>query len=459
MTRDEYEHLLAERSALQRMLAETPEEDVLDRASLTVRLQTVEGWISEAGPVPESFAAVPNANDQPGVAKPLTFSPRFSYSHAMVRDLGVIEAARALIAVLPLPPDQELRLRQQARQRATRHSTGIEGNTLNSVEVGQAVVAVGRTQTEMQQEVRNYWRALEWIEEQIEAGRQPSEELIRELHSIILVRGGGRRGRRSDYRREECPVVDTATRRIDYAPPTPKDVPVLMTDLAAWWRGKQAAPLPGPVRAGLLAHRFVSIHPFNDGNGRTARALATMELWRSGYEMRGFLSLEEHYTADLHAYYDNLQMGLPVNFYDGRHDPDHGQWLAYFLATMARAAEALHQQALVLYAPQQRPAPPWEALRRVQQQVLTRLLMRGLEQGAEAMTFSPGDMVEWFGVSPNTAREWLDRWRGEGFAQPSRPEAQRVRAYTLAQPWIDLLQGALISATLSTSVSTTKNAT
>lgn len=395
-------------------------------------------------------AIIPEEDESIHTSDSLVFTPRFTYSHLMVRNLGQIESARAVIKVLPLPPDQELHLRQAARQRATRHSTRIEGNTLNTLEIGRAVLAVGKTQTEMQQEVRNYWRALEWIEEQIESGRQPSEDLLRELHSIILVRGMGRRGRRSDYRTSECPVVDTATHEVDYAPPVPKDVPILMKGLVHWWASAEAATLPGPVRAGLLAHRFVSIHPFMDGNGRTARALATLELWRNGYDMRGFLSLEEHYTANLRAYYENLQMDLPVNFYEGRHDPDHSQWLGYFLATMAQAAESLHRQALDLYAPQRRAAPPWESLRRVQQQLLTRLLMRGHEEGT-AMTFSPGDMVEWFGVSANTAREWLERWRAEGFILPSRPEAQRVRAYTLAPEWVDLLEAALSNASLSLS--------
>jgi len=375
----------------------------------------------------------------------------------MVRSLGLVEAARALVAVLPLPPDRELRLRQQARQRATRHSTRIEGNTLGSREIGRAVIALDRSPTEMQQEVRNYWRALEWIEEQIESERKPSEELIRELHSIILVHGMGRRRRRSDYRNDECPVVDSATGQIDYAPPKPKDVPIYMADLVSWWRGEHVAVLPGPVRAGLLAHRLVSIHPFPDGNGRTARALATLELWRSGYEMRGFLSLEEHYTADLGAYYRHLQMGLPVDFYDGRHDPDHGQWLGFFLDTMGRAAEALREQAVALYSPEQRPGAPWDSLHRVQQQLLTRLLMRGQELGAEAMTFSPSDIGDWFGVSSNTARDWLERWREQGFALPVNPDAQRVRLYRLGNQWTDLLQHALSGAGFSTSFSTSEN--
>ncbi|HNX97447.1 MAG TPA: Fic family protein [Candidatus Aminicenantes bacterium] len=369
----------------------------------------------------------------------------------MIRDLGIIEAARAVINVLPLPPDQEIRLRQAARQRMTRNSTRIEGNTLETKELEKAVLTVGKSQTAMRQEVRNYWRALEWIEEQVEASRQVSEEFIRELHAIIIVRGIGRRGTRSDYRLIECPVVDSATRRIEYAPPEPKDVPPLVRDLVNWWRSPKAAELPGPVRAGLLAYRFVSIHPFGDGNGRTARALATTELWRSGYDMRGFLSLEEYYTADLSAYYENLQMGLPANYYEGRHDPDHTQWLGFFLETMARASDSLRQHAILLYKPERQPSPPWEKLRRVQQQMLTRLLMRSIEAGAVSETFTPGDMVGWYGISPNTAREWLAHWREESFVVPAKEGAERIRTYSLSKYWSSFLKEVLASASDNTS--------
>jgi Fic family protein len=373
------------------------------------------------------------------------FQPRFHYSHAAVSHLGKIEAARAVIEVLPLPPDQALFLRQAARQRATRNSTAIEGNKLNTMEIRRAVVATGKSDSEMQQEVRNYWRALEWVEQQLEARRQITEDFIKELHCIIVVRGRGRRGQKSDYRTEECPVVDAETNSIDYAPPRPGDIEDLMKGMMRWLQVEEAKELPGPVRAGLLAHRFVSIHPFNDGNGRTARALATAELWRSGYDMRGFLSLEEHYTADLHAYYHSLQMGLPVDFYEGRNDPDHTPWLNYFLRTMAAAANSLKEQAVKLFDPDHRPTPPWDGLNRTQQQLLTRLLVRALSEKKEALTFSPGDVVEWYGVSPATSREWLEKWKDDGFVMPEKADVQRVRAYRLTERWESLLQTAIHS--------------
>ena len=376
----------------------------------------------------------------------MSFQPRFSYTHAMAKNLGIIEAARAVVEVLPLPLDQVLFLRQAARQRATRNSTRIEGNTLNSAEVGRAVVAINKSPGEMQQEVRNYWRALEWIEEQVEAHRPWSEDFILELHCIIVVRGHGRRGQQSKYRTEECPVVDAATRRIDYGPPKPGDVPALMREWLDWLRSTPADELPGPLRAGLLAHRFVSIHPFSDGNGRTARALATTELWRSGYDMRGFLSLEEYYAEDINSYYDNLQMGLPVDFYEGRHDPDHTPWLDYFLSTMARAAEALRRKAIGLYAPEKQTALPWEGLRRIDQQLITRLLTRRLDKPLEPLVFNPSDIMEWYGISATTARDWLKEWRDEDFVMPTKVEARRIRTYALTNRWAELVQRAVHSA-------------
>jgi|GEM_PF-127799 len=384
------------------------------------------------------------------MAEEIKFDPRFRYTESMARDYGVIEAARAVIDVLPLPPDRILRLRQAARERTTQSSTRIEGNTLERAEIGRAVIGPGKAPSVMQQEVRNYWRALEWIEEQIEGNRPESEEFIRELHAVLIVKGQGRRGQRSDYRKSECPVVDTATGYIEYGPPRPADVPDLIKSLVAWWRDPATAKLLGPVRAGLLAHRFVSIHPFADGNGRTARALATTELWRSGYEMRGFLSIEEYYTSDLQAYYYSLQMGLPVSFYEGRHDPDHTWWLEYFLATMAKAAEGLREQAVALFAPEDHKSPPWEGLRRVQQQILTRMVMRGSRKKTDPIVFTPRDVVEWFGVSANTARDWLEKWREEGFVRPERPDVLRIRSYVLAPYWADILKSALLSVPLKT---------
>ncbi len=367
----------------------------------------------------------------------MSFIPRFSYNQYLVRHLGVIEGARAVIEVLPLPPDTTLRLRHDALQRSTRSSTQIEGNPLDEAAVRRAIARSDRTGSDAEQEVRNYWRALDRVEEFAEAQIPITEAFIQELHRIVIVRGRGRRGSKSEYRITECPVVDTLTRAIDYGPPEPGDVPVLMGELVDWLSSTATAELSAPIRAAILTHRFLSIHPFNDGNGRTGRLLATAELWRSGYRMRGFFSFDEYFNADRDRYYRSLQMGLPVNFYEGRHDPDHTPWLLYFVETMARAAHELQLKAKSLYQGAAADAPPWEELPRRSQQLLTRLLARVLDGVKNPFVISVLDVASWFGVSDKTAREWLQEWTEGSLIHPVLAgSGTRVRSYALGEEWI-----------------------
>jgi Fic family protein len=373
----------------------------------------------------------------------VAFAPRFAYSNKLVSDLGAIEAARAVVHLLPLPPDASLRLRHDALQRSTRSSTQIEGNPLDAAAVRAAIATGARVGTAAEQEVRNYWRGLDRVEEFAARKGSLTEAFIRELHRIVIVRSAGRRGRASAYRTTECPVVDTVTGAIDYGPPEPHDVPGLMENLVAWARSAEAAAIPTPIRAGILAHRFLSIHPFDDGNGRTGRLLATAELWRSGYRMRGFLSFDEYFSADRARYYASLQMGLPVNFYEGRHDPDHTPWLEYFVGTLGQAAHALHRRAAGLYQAVASAAPPWEQLSRRQQQVLTRLLARAIAGAARPNEVQAPEVQGWFGVSGNTAREWLGEWARTGFLSAVPGVAGvRVRRYRLTPRWSRLLEQA-----------------
>lgn len=373
--------------------------------------------------------------------------PHFSYTHQMVEHLMGIEGARRVVDVLPLPPDSAFLLRFEALRRSTHFSTSIEGNQLPLDKVREGIAQADRTGSRQDQEVRNYWTALEWLEQQVEARALVDEQFIRRLHRIIIVRGRGRRGEMSDYRERECPVVDSATGQIDYAPPAPADVPGLMASLVAWRNSKDAAALPAPIRAGILGYQFVTIHPFGDGNGRTARALATAELWFAGYGMRGFLSLEEHYYRDLQRYYDSLQMGLDPDYYRGRSDPDLTPWLEYFSETMAAAASDVERRAEQLREFEDHPAAPWEQLPRRQQQLLCRLVIEHPEAG-QGPTFSPADVAKWFMVSLNTARAWIREWCEKGLLQPAGGR-QRVTSWRLADGYRGLLD-AVRSATQQT---------
>lgn len=375
----------------------------------------------------------------------MTYAPRFHYTDRIVRDLMRIEGARAVVEVLPLPPDIGLRLRQEARSRSTHHSTRIEGNRLQETAIPGAVLHPATRRTPDEVEVRNYWRALEWIELQCEDPAVViSEETIQTLHPIILPPPQGRPPKKSPYRTQEVGVIDSQRGDYEYMAPEPRDVPALMRNLGEWIAGQSARDLPGPIRAAILAYQFLTIHPFMDGNGRTSRALATMELWRSGYGMRDFLSIEEHYTRDIARYYSMLQMGLPANYYQGRNDPDLTPWIGYFCESLSNAAADVRLRATSLYrSTHEQASYPWERLTRLQQQLLSRSLSLAIE-GRRPPTFRPAEVADWFGVHDKTAIEWLQEWRAEGIVLPASGEL-RVRLWKLGPEWEDLVMRVAIA--------------
>ena len=287
----------------------------------------------------------------------LLWRPSYTITPAMTRDLMAIEAARAVVERAPLTPAAEAQLRHQARLRSTHFSTRIEGNRLTLAEAEKAIEERRSTfhgRERDVREVRNYWRALLRVEEWAARGKSFSEVLVRRVHALVET---GPRAQPTPYRDGQNVIRDAATGAIVYLPPESHDVPLLMKSLERWVGQAQADQLPVPLIAGLAHYQFVTIHPFFDGNGRTARLLATFLLHRGGYGLNGFLSLEEHHARDLAAYYRQLAAHPHHNYYEGRADADLTGWLEYFTATM-KAAFAAAQAETLRFAEAGVPAVP-----------------------------------------------------------------------------------------------------
>jgi Fic family protein len=237
-----------------------------------------------------------------------------------------------------LPPALAENLRLRARVRSTHYSTRIEGNRLTLVEAEQVIIEgrafPGRERDTL--EVKRYFQALDQVEGWVDEGVPVTDERIRRLHAILY---SGKRARPTPYRDGQNVIRDSAG-GIVYLPPQAADVPGLMADLVEWIKSNEKEQ-PVPVIAGVAHYEFVTIHPFYDGNGRTARALATWILYRGGYDLGRFYALEEFYAQDLEGYYDALVTHPHHNYYEGRSTAEITPWLSYFLRGMASIFESI----------------------------------------------------------------------------------------------------------------------
>ena len=216
------------------------------------------------------------------------WEPVYKISPKIARALMDIEAAKTIVERTALPPAVEAELRRAARVRSTHFSTRIEGNRLTLKEA-QEVIEDKKTSFHGRErdtgEVRNYWSALLKVEEWAVKKAEFSEDLIKRLHAIVEK---GKRSKPTPYRTGQNAIKDSTSGVIVYMPPEARDVPKLMSEMAAWVRQAERSGMPGPIIAALAHYQFVTIHPYYDGNGRTARLLATFLLQRDGYGLRGF---------------------------------------------------------------------------------------------------------------------------------------------------------------------------
>lgn len=352
------------------------------------------------------------------------WQPHYSITSQLARWLMEIESARVMVEHTPLPPGVEAELRQRARIRATHYSTRIEGNRLTLEQSEQVIqdkgISIQGRERDVR-EVRNYWEALLRVEEWAAQGRPLTEDLIRRLHALVEY---GKRARPSPYRDGQNLIRDLSSGEIVYLPPEAVDVPGLMAALVSWVNQAEKEKIPVPLIAGLTHYQFVTIHPYYDGNGRTARLLATFLLLRGGYGLNGFFSLEEYHARDLETYYGALAVHPHHNYYEGRADADLTTWLVYFVGLLAEVFRAAKEKALSMKDAPSGLEP--EELRRLDHRAR---MVVGLF--AKQDTITANQVAETLGLSERMARNLMQAWVGQGWLVIANA-SRRKRAYELS---------------------------
>ena len=317
------------------------------------------------------------------------FQPNFRYTNKIVNNLTKIAAARELILNSPLIPKWEVSLRREAIICSAHSSTAIEGNRLSLEQVsdlahGREVMATRKDK----QEVKNYLNVLESIDKLAEESKI-TEDIILRIHKSVAE---GTLENPSDcgvYRNRYVVVANRITGEVFFRPPSNEDVPGLVRALVEWLNSTDVEIIDPIIEAGIAHYEFARIHPFVDGNGRTARVLATLILYLRGFDTKQFFCLDDYYDSDRPAYYRALQSV-------DQNTLDLTNWLEYFIEGVSVSTAAVKERIIRLSS---------ERLRKTKrgQIALTERQMRIVEKVNQNEKITVGDVSKQFKITRQAA--------------------------------------------------------
>ncbi len=334
----------------------------------------------------------------------------------MQDSLEVLDRQRWLFENMLLMPKYEVWVKRSISVARVAGTTAIEGEGIGIEAVSDLMKggAAGRSDGDAVRANSNAIAAYEFIDYLSGQLDIPLNELvIRELNRQFM-RGGPELLTPGVYRKGQNSVGK-------FMPPNQGDVPALMRHFTEWLcADDDVHPV---IRAGVAHVHLVSIHPFWDGNGRTARGLMTLLLQRSPFGFRNLLSVESWFADRRDAYIDAIERAQGRIFSETY---DMTTWLEFFIDALAASAQSLING-----------LTDW---RRWMQDVQSSLRQAGLNErqadglayAARAGRITRPEYIEIAGVSPITATRDLARLVETGFLEVQG--RTRGRAYLFRKP-------------------------
>ncbi len=328
------------------------------------------------------------------------FRPNFHYTNKIVNTLVDITTIKDFILNAQFVPRWQVKFQREALIRAAHASTAIEGNPLSLDEVrrlaeGKEVLASGKAKNE----VLNYLDVLKNITRYQEKGKM-TEEILLELHGDVTRETLKDVSYEGDYRPVQVYVGNSLTGEVIFMPPPPEEVPDQTRKFIEWLNSPGSYDLHPVLVAGIAHYEFVRIHPFVDGNGRTARALATLILFLRGFDIKKFFALDDYYDHDRHAYYTALQTVE-------KDTVDTTEWLEYFLNGLSDSMSKIKEKVLALsFDKQKKNAKGQIALNERQMQIVEHIHENG--------KITTADVAGMFSITRQAALKELKKLLGLG---------------------------------------------
>lgn len=230
-------------------------------------------------------------------------------------------------------------------------STRIEGSAMTDSEVAKllAGVKITRFASRDEEEVSGYHDALSAILEN-HSGIPFRESTVLNLHSILLkpvTKDERHRGRYKSLSNSVNANHPDGTTKVIFKTTPPHLVPKAMEELVEWTRTRLRKEEIHPLLViGLFVYEFLSIHPFQDGNGRLSRLLTTLLLLQSGYDFVQYISFEHQIENRKAEYYRTLMLCQKRRKAGAAEDVS--DWIFFFLEGLLELARKLERKSAQL---------------------------------------------------------------------------------------------------------------
>lgn len=350
---------------------------------------------------------------------------KVSLTNDILKKISAIDENRFSLRTIELPQVTKNKLRKNSKKKSSYASNKIEGNPLTEAQANEAMERdVHKHFLKPEQEVRNYFLALNLLEEKLKTKEPFSKKLLLEVQAMVEK---GASKEKIGLRGEMPPgilfaVYDSETGTPEYIPPEYTDIPTLLDELVEYVNTTDDHPL---IIAAIVHYQLVTIHPFEDGNGRTARLMSGYILDLNGYGFNGIGSLEEYFAYDPNEYYTSLQMGLPALYYSGRENPPHPEiWINYFLRMMELYSKKVCE--LSRESTDDELEGSLSYLNTKEKELLAYLLKNRMFE------FTPIEVSKKLGVTNKTIINRCAKLTANGFLIPNIVK-ERVRSYSLSE--------------------------
>lgn len=262
----------------------------------------------------------------------------------IIKQLSVIDRYRGFWETVELKHSRRLReLRKIATIESIGSSTRIEGATLTDVEVEKLLrsVKVTKLTTREQQEVIGYYETLQIILNNYK-DIDLSVRYIHQLHGILLKYSGKDQSHKGKFKTLPNSVVANypdGTRRTIFRTTEPALTTKEMEDLLLWTNNSFKQNVIHPILViAVFVYEFLSIHPYQDGNGRLSRLITTLLLMQQGYVYVQYISFEHIIEEQKENYYRALMEGQKKRY---TKTEKIDSWVLFFLSCMVTLIKRL----------------------------------------------------------------------------------------------------------------------